>query len=129
MVICYFNIVDIALIPDKTNTPLVVYSDAVLPNTVVLQRFQPVSRWYPKIVQYLSIVQHTLFAPRYFLNVYPYPFSLVALEGFDHTSAYHNAIYIVNRYILVAVGCLVPDPASESGHDDDNCAATNDKNV
>ena len=51
MVICYFNIMGIAINKSKAYSPLVVYPDAVLPQPVFPQRLQPIPRRNGEIVQ------------------------------------------------------------------------------
>jgi hypothetical protein len=43
MVVDYFNFVCVATFPNKTDTPLVVYADAMLSFAVILQLFQSIS--------------------------------------------------------------------------------------
>jgi hypothetical protein len=51
VVIDNFNILRIAAPPDKTYPELVVNPDAVLPNPIASQRFQPVARRRPQVIQ------------------------------------------------------------------------------
>jgi uncharacterized protein YcnI len=51
MVINNFNLLGMAIDPNKANAPLVVDADAVLPSTVAAQSFQPVAGWYTQKVK------------------------------------------------------------------------------
>ena len=58
MVIDDFNVMSVALMPFKANTPPVVDPNAVLPLTISAQGLQPVGRWEAKIVQVKSGMKH-----------------------------------------------------------------------
>ncbi len=47
MVIYDFDIIRIAITPNKTYPPLVIDPDTMLPQTTTFQSFKPVSRWDP----------------------------------------------------------------------------------
>jgi len=47
----------IASIPTKTEAPLIVHPDAVLPFATALQGFEPVARRHPQIIQPSCLVQ------------------------------------------------------------------------
>ena len=49
MVINDFNIFGTSLRPPEADAPLPVYTDAVLPGPIALERFQPISGRYPQI--------------------------------------------------------------------------------
>ncbi|CAN2049454.1 hypothetical protein GMMP13_810006 [Candidatus Magnetomoraceae bacterium gMMP-13] len=50
MVIYNLNITNSIVFPNKTNTPLIVDTDAVLTRSVPLELFEPVSRRNPQTV-------------------------------------------------------------------------------
>lgn len=54
MVIHYLNIVRITIDPAEADPPLIVDSDAVLPFTIPVQRFQPISWRYPQVIEDLG---------------------------------------------------------------------------
>lgn len=51
MVVDDFDVRCVTIAPPEANPPLVVDSDCVLSFTAAFQRFQPVSRWNPQILQ------------------------------------------------------------------------------
>ena len=93
VVIYDFYIACIAVLPFKTDTPLVVDPDAVLTGTSPLEGFQPVARRHPQRVQIRSGIDHQQFAARDALNVVrqfsgvlttPDLFSFCAGKTLDH---------------------------------------------
>jgi len=70
MIIDDFNIICIAVMPSKTNTPLLIYSDTVLARAISFQWFNSVSWWNPQITYILSVVNHPQFPPRNSLNIF-----------------------------------------------------------
>ena len=58
MVINYFDIVGIAILPDETDAPLVVYADAVPAGAISLQGFQPVGGRHPQVAQIFRLVEN-----------------------------------------------------------------------
>jgi len=85
--------------PAKTDPPLVVDPDAVLPLSVTGQRFKSVS-WYRRdVFQRCSIIEHPEFPARHFLDVAKLAaavaveelLSVPAAEGPDHNTAYHGS--------------------------------------
>ena len=58
MVVDYFEPIGAVARPHKTDTPLIVDADAVLPFSIILQCFEPVGRRYPQIIERLRLVQH-----------------------------------------------------------------------
>jgi len=51
MVVDNLDVIDITLGPDKTNSPLIVDSNTVLPPSIPSQDFQAVSRRNPEIIE------------------------------------------------------------------------------
>jgi hypothetical protein len=49
VVIHYFNVVCITIDPAEADPPLIVDANAVLPLTILVQRFQPISWRYPQV--------------------------------------------------------------------------------
>jgi hypothetical protein len=58
MVICHFNIKGVTARPDKTDSPLIIHSDTVLPLAIPFQLFELVTWWYTQIVKRLGGVEH-----------------------------------------------------------------------
>jgi len=58
MIICYFYVYRVAVFPNKTNAPLVIYSNTVLPRPVAGQFFQHVRGGNAKVIDALRIVYH-----------------------------------------------------------------------
>ena len=84
------------LCPNKTDSPLIVDADAVLPFTIVLQCFEPVGWRYLQISQRLRLVQHEEFAQDDLLDIArqlarhfaaPDFLCFLGCEPDDHTSA------------------------------------------
>ncbi len=69
MIINYLHIVSVLFLPIKTNSPLVVNSDAVLSRTIADEFFQTIRRRDAKVVDCFGIVQHSQFSQSNLLNV------------------------------------------------------------
>lgn len=61
MVVDDFNLFCMVVRPDKTNTPLVINSNTMLPFSGACQRFKPVCRRNSKVIQIYRPVQHAQF--------------------------------------------------------------------
>ena len=68
MVIDDFNVISVFFLPDKTNTPLIIYSDAVLTFSLPLQTFKIIGGWVSKVTHIFSPVQHAEFSKSNALN-------------------------------------------------------------
>src|ERR1022692_2573529 len=64
VIIDNLNVLRGALSPGKTDSPLIVDSDAVLPLSIADQSLQPVSRNRRDVCQSLGVVKHSQFPPR-----------------------------------------------------------------
>ena len=64
MIIHNFDIVRVAVLPSKANSPLIIDTDAVLPLSVPFQRFQLIAGRLPQILNSSGAVQVEKFAPR-----------------------------------------------------------------
>jgi len=93
VVIHNLHIKGIALLPDKTDPPLVIDADAVLARPVTLQSFQSVGGWYAQIIQVPGVVQHAQLTPGKLLDCLRQPpgalptpdlLCLLTLEAFNH---------------------------------------------
>ena len=62
MVIDDFNVISVFFLPDETNTPLIIYSDAVLTFPLPLQAFKVIRGWVSKVTHVFSSVQHAEFS-------------------------------------------------------------------
>lgn len=69
MIIHYFNVVRVASLPFKADTPLIVNPNTVLPQAVPGQFFQAIGRGDTQVFQSHSPMQHTQFAQRYLLYI------------------------------------------------------------
>ena len=68
MVIDDFNVISVFFLPDETNTPLIIYSDAVLTFPLPLQAFKVIRGWVSKVTHIFSPVQHAEFSKSYALD-------------------------------------------------------------
>ncbi len=69
MVIDDLYVEDIALVPDKTDPPLVINADAVLTDTLPVKRFEVVGRRDAEVIQASGIIEHTQFASSHLLDI------------------------------------------------------------
>jgi hypothetical protein len=69
MIIHNLNIFSPCIRPTETETELIIYPNAVLPCTIVLQSFQPIPRRHSQITQSCRNLQLPQLAPRYSRNV------------------------------------------------------------
>ena len=68
MIVNDLHVIGISVKPNETQTPLIVYPDAVLPFPDATQCFQAISGWRRKIAQFRSTIQLAKLAARYELN-------------------------------------------------------------
>ena len=68
MVIDDFNVISVFFLPYETNTPLIIYSDAVLTFPLPLQAFKVIRGWVSKVTHIFSPVQHAEFSKSYALD-------------------------------------------------------------
>jgi hypothetical protein len=92
MVVDDFNVVGVAMLPDKADPPLIVDAYAVLTRAVALQGFQPVTRRYAQILDAPSPVEVEKFPaggpfespePRD-IHIVKQRFRISAAKGTDH---------------------------------------------
>ncbi len=69
MVIDYLDTARTVISPHKTDSPLIVNANAVLPLPIFFQCFKPICRRNPKIIQRLRFVQHEQFSQSDLLNI------------------------------------------------------------
>jgi hypothetical protein len=62
MVINYLNLIDIALFPNKADSPPVIGSDTILPQAVSFETFQAVSGRNSQVFKVSRLVEHAQFA-------------------------------------------------------------------
>jgi hypothetical protein len=92
VIIRNLHVVSITVPPHKTDTPLVVNADTVLPCAVTFQLMKSVTRRQFQIHQALGGVQHQKLPSSWLLNVYEFtdilivekPLRVGALEGLNH---------------------------------------------
>ncbi len=95
MIVHYLDTVGIAILPLKTNAPLIVDANAVLTLSITRQLFEAIGQRYAQILQNLGSIQDLKFPSRDSLDALresarelaiEYPFRLFAGEGLDHHS-------------------------------------------
>ena len=59
MIVHDLHVVGVSLKPDKTETPLIIDSNTVLPPPVPTECFQAISRWRCQVAQFRSTIQLT----------------------------------------------------------------------
>ncbi len=69
VVIDDLHVEGIALVPDKTDPPLVINANAVLTGTLPVKRFEAVGRRDAEVIQDSGIIEHTQFAPSHLLDI------------------------------------------------------------
>ena len=69
MIVCYFNIMCTIILPYKTDSPLVIYPDAILSFTITTQFLKSVRWRYPQIMYVLGIIKHPQFSQGYLLYI------------------------------------------------------------
>jgi len=93
MIVAYFDTTGCSVVPDKAYSSLVVDSYTPLTVAVAGEFFQSVLRRDAEVVDPMSVVQHTQFAPRNGLNwgretagkfAFPDFLGLVVMERRDH---------------------------------------------
>jgi hypothetical protein len=62
MIIHDFDIVGVVVFPQKTDPPLIIDSDGVLPTSIPFQFFQPNGRRHSQILQARRPIEHSKFA-------------------------------------------------------------------
>jgi hypothetical protein len=68
MIVDYLDLVDIALVPNKADSPALIDSDTILAMSVSLESFQAVSRRSAQIIEGFRPVKHAQFAQGGSLN-------------------------------------------------------------
>jgi hypothetical protein len=84
-----------AFSPGKTDSPLIVDSDTVLPLPVADQSLKPISGNRPDVFQFLGVVEHSQFPPCSLCDVAELPaapamkqlLGFLAAEGADHSGS------------------------------------------
>jgi hypothetical protein len=64
------DIIGCSVMPSKTDPPLLIDADAVLPPPIALQRFEPIAGRYAEIVQRSGLIQHTQLTQSSRLDLY-----------------------------------------------------------
>jgi hypothetical protein len=83
MVVNDFDLQRITRVPTKTESPLLVYANAVLTSSVALERLQLITRWYPQVTERRRGVEVLEFLSGTLLNLAIKPFhKLTAEYGF-----------------------------------------------
>jgi hypothetical protein len=95
------DVLSAAFGPAEAHAPLVVYPDAVLSGAISFERFEPIARGHPKVVQACRQLELPKFAARNRLDIgkSPNPFAgverlrLPAPEGLDHNKDINASRY------------------------------------
>jgi hypothetical protein len=106
MVVHHLDIKGISASPPKANTPLIIYSNTVLPSSITHQLLQAVRGRDPKVTQRLGGIQHKKLAQCDTLNPAESPgspplkdlLSFLAAKPFDHGLIVTRRVNIVKRY-------------------------------
>ena len=69
MIIDYFHLIGISIIPEKTDPPSIVDTYAVLTFPISMQKLQPIARWYTQVIQCRGPIQHPQFSKCNLLNI------------------------------------------------------------
>ena len=64
MVIDYFHIAGVAVIPNEANPPLVIYPNAPLALAFAFQRLKAIRRGKAEILESLDVIEHAQFSTR-----------------------------------------------------------------
>ena len=75
-----FNFIRSVSFPEKTNPPLTVNPDAVLPDPICFQHLQPVSWWGEQILEIRRVIEHREFPFSNLLEVGEFPHHLSCKE-------------------------------------------------
>jgi hypothetical protein len=62
MIVNYLDLINVALSPDKADSPTVIDSDTIFPQAVSLEGFQAIARWNSQIIEVFRPVYHAQFA-------------------------------------------------------------------
>jgi hypothetical protein len=69
VVVHYFDLVSAVVVPNKTNSPLIIDANAVLSFSIALQGFQVIARWHSQTDQFSDRMQLQQLAPSHALDV------------------------------------------------------------
>jgi hypothetical protein len=76
MVIDNFNIFRTCIRPTKTDTPLIIDTNAVLPRTIILECFKVIPGWHPQIIQSAGNLKLSKFTSGNLTNIHKLPYRL-----------------------------------------------------
>lgn len=62
MIIGDFDFIRSVSLPEKTNPPLIVDPDAMLPDPIRMQHLQPVSWWGTQVLEIRCVIEHGQFS-------------------------------------------------------------------
>ena len=105
VIINYFYFTSVGSSPYKTNSPLIIYSNTVLPLSISLQRFQLISRGHTQVSQQNGGVQHIKLSPSHSFKRHKSQNALLrkkrlrvlAFKRFNHTTNIARTTYNVQR--------------------------------
>jgi hypothetical protein len=81
VVIRDFDLICVSVPPYKTDAPLIIHPDTVLPFPVVAEYFQVIAGRHPQIFESAGRINHKQFTPGHFFNVHK-PFAALPLMQF-----------------------------------------------
>jgi hypothetical protein len=99
VVIDDFDVISSILLPNKTDTELIVDADAVLPYPIASQWFQHVSRWITEIVQTGGCIHAVEFAPSNGFNIPPSPIR-TQLRKFRSVTVFETPNHAIRVYCM-----------------------------
>ena len=115
MIVHYFNIMSIPVLPAKTDPPLVINPNAPLPGSVATELFKHVARRHTQKIKRSRAVKLREFAQRHTLYISRQLFGIPAPENFfrfgafkilDHVSMVARCASSVKRYHEASVNAL-----------------------
>jgi hypothetical protein len=93
MIVHDLHVVSVPIFPHKTNAPLIIDADAVLPFAVSLQRVKPVAPRHTQIHQAFGCVQHQQFSSRWLPNIHE-PWDILVIEKPPRVGAFEGLYHI-----------------------------------
>jgi hypothetical protein len=80
MVVADFNVIRVAIFKTKTDSPLIINGDRMLPFSITFQRVQPIARWTSQVIQRCSEIHILKLTSCPLCNVWREPLGLPRFE-------------------------------------------------